>query len=164
MIVMRHILFMISASMLLAVFGLGAENGVHAASQQLVLIVSASTPITDISTGLLRRAFQGEAAEYAAGKRLIPINQPLNSPVRAHFDHNVLGLKPEEVGNFWVDRRIRDQSGPPRTAPSAYLALRVVMSLPGAISYISADQLNEKVRALTIDGKTAESPGYLLGE
>jgi hypothetical protein len=126
-----------------------------------------STPRTslhDISTAQLRSAFLGDATEYAAGKRLIPINQPLNSAQRVSFDRALLNLKPHEVGPFWVDRRIRDQSGPPKTAPSADLALRLVMSLVGAVSYVYADQLNDKVRALTIDGKTSAASGYLLAD
>lgn len=38
------------------------------------------------------------------------------------------------------------------------------MSLAGAISYVHSDQLNDKVRALTIDGQSPGAPGYLLAE
>jgi hypothetical protein len=153
---------LVAASMWLVAFAWSDHNPVQAAGKPLVVIVSVATPIRDITTALLRRAFLGEAAEYAAGKRLIPINNPLSTPARVSFDRKVLSLEPQEVGRFWIDRRIRDQSGPPKTVPSADLALRVVMSLPGAISYIYPDQVNDKVRALTVDGKTSESPGYLL--
>jgi hypothetical protein len=139
-----------------------AQVGVRAQAKTLVAIVGATNPLKDASTGLLRRAFQGEAAEYASGKRLIAINMPPANPLRQQFDKAVLGLKPEEIGRFWVDRRIRGESAPPKTVPSPELALRLVMSLPGAISYVTSDLLNEKVRALTIDGKAAGQPGYPL--
>jgi hypothetical protein len=82
--------------------------------------------------------------------------------MRVRFDRALLGLEPEQVGPFWIDRRIRDESMPPRTAPTAYLALRVVAALPGAITYIERDMLVTTVRALTIDQKPAGDPGYPL--
>jgi ABC-type phosphate transport system substrate-binding protein len=160
----RHALCLMVVGTLLVGFSAGSQTAVRAAAKPLVVIVSATTPIRDISTAQLRRAFQGEPTDYAAGKRLIPINQPLDSAARVQFDRVLLGLRASEVGPFWIDRRIRDQSGPPKSAPSAEFALRIVMSLTGAISYVEADQLNDKVRALTVDGVAADSANYLLRE
>ena len=134
----------------------------RAAGQPMIVIVGIANPLKDASAGMLRRAFQNEGQEYATGKRLIPINQPPGSPAREQFDRAVLGLKPDEIGRFWIDRRIRAQGGPPKTVPSSDLAVRLVMALPGAIAYVTADLLNDKVRALTIEGKAAGAVGYLL--
>jgi hypothetical protein len=132
-----------------------------AAGKPLVVVVAASSTVKDISMGELRRAFLGEAVTVG-GKRLIAINHPLATPARDQFDRIVLGLKPEEVGRFWVDRSIRAQSPPPKTVQSPELAVRIAMSLPGAISYTTADGLNDKLRALTIDGKAVGQAGYPL--
>lgn len=161
---MGHLLRSVAAGLFLAVFSVGQQAAVRAAGKPLLVVVSAATPLKDISIAQLRRAFQGEGAEYAPGKRLIPINHPVTSPGRLQFDRVVLGLTAEEIGRFWVDRRIRDQSGPPKAVPTAELALRVVTSLPGAITYIAAEELNSGVRALTIDGKSADAPGYALAQ
>jgi hypothetical protein len=164
MTAIRHTLVLIAASFLLCAFVVRDFETARASSKPLVVIVSAATPLHDISTAQLRSAFLGNPTEYAPGKRLIPINHPLNTPPRVSFDRSVLKLKASEVGPFWVDRRIRDQSGPPKTAPSADLAVRLAMSLNGAISYAYTDQLNDKVRALTIDGKAPAAADYLLAE
>jgi type II secretory pathway pseudopilin PulG len=133
----------------------------RAATAKLVVVVAAATGLRDISTATLRRAFMGYPTDVS-GKRLIPLNQPTATPNRVVFDQVMLGLTAEEVGRFWVDRRIRDESPPPKTIPSAELAVKVAASLPGAITYISEDLLNEKVVALTIDGKSHKDGGYLL--
>jgi hypothetical protein len=139
---------------------LGAP-GARAAGAPLVVIAGASSTLTDISAANLRRAFLGEAVELA-GKRLIPLNHPPGSPARVAFDRAVLGLSADQVGPFWVDRKIRDQSPPPRGVPSPELAVRVVASLPGAITYAASEQVAAGTRALTIDGKSPGQPGYLL--
>jgi hypothetical protein len=134
----------------------------RAAGTPLLVVVSTKVAVQDISTNTLRRVFQGLPTDYAPGKRFIPVNHPVGTPARVQFDRAVLALEPTDVGAYWIDRRIRDETPPPRTVPSATLALRVTASLPGAISYISPEMLNDSVRALTIDGKPASHPSYPL--
>jgi hypothetical protein len=161
---MRNLPRLISTLLLLCALMPVFQPRAGATSKPLVVIVSASTPLKEISTALLRRAFLGEPTEYASGRRLIPINHLPGTPTRAQFDRGILDLEPDEVGRFWIDRRVRDQAPPPRTVPSVDFALRVVMSLPGAISYVPPELVNDKVRALTIDGRAAGQPDYLLEE
>jgi hypothetical protein len=132
-----------------------------AAGPALVVVMGSATGLRDITTAVLRRAFMGYPTEVG-GKRLIPINHPTGSPNRVLFDQVMLGLNPEEVGRFWVDRRIRDESPPPKTVPSSDLAVRVAASLPFAITYITPDLVNDKVAVLTIDGKSPRDDSYLL--
>ena len=135
---------------------------VRAAAKPLVVVVAATAAMKDISTANLRRAFQGMPTDFEGGKRFVPLNHPTGTPARVQFDRAVLGLEPDAVGAFWIDRRIRDESPPPRTVPSADLALRIVASLPGAITYAFPEQVTPAIRALTIDGKAAGAAGYLL--
>jgi hypothetical protein len=135
---------------------------VRAIGKPLLVVMSTSVRVSDISTSTLRRVFQGLPTEFQGGKRFIPVNHPTGTPARIQFDRAVLGLEPSQVGAFWIDRRIRDESPPPRTVPSADLALRVAASLPGAIAYIAPELLTAAVKVLTIDGRSAGQPEYLL--
>jgi hypothetical protein len=138
-------------------------SGAHADERSaLVVIVGTGSDVTDISLAMLRRAFSGEPASTPKGTRLVPLNQPVGSAERALFDRAVLNLEPNDVGRFWISRRIRDEGLPPRTLPSLDLGVRVVASYPGAITYVSPDQVNKNVRALRIDGKLPGDAGYLL--
>ena len=135
-----------------------------AANKPLVVVVGTATPLRNISLGELRHVFLGEPVEAGTGKPLVGINHPMGIATRERFDLAVLGLKPDTIGRFWVDRRIRDQSPAPKAVQSAELAIRVVASLPGAITYGTSDLVNKQVRALTIDGKAAGQPGYPLDD
>jgi hypothetical protein len=142
---------------------LPAHPGTRAeAAHPLLVVISSATGIKDISAALLRRAFQGYPAEYASGKKLVPLNHPTGTVERHRFDRAVLGLAPEEVGPFWVDQRIRGTAQPPRTVPSPELAVRVVLSFAGAITYAGPELLKPGLNVLTIDGKTATDKQYLL--
>jgi hypothetical protein len=132
------------------------------AGSALAVIVSQAVPVHDISAADLRRIFLSEPVQYASGKRFIPLNQPPQTVAREKFDRVLFGLTPSQMGAFWIDRRIRDQPAPPRTVPDTSLVARLVISLPGIISYVPVGGVTPHVRVLTIGGKAAGQPGYLL--
>lgn len=161
---MTRTLCQLSAFILLALSVLlPAQPGARAQTiRPLLVIISSATGLRDISSALLRRTFQGYPAEYQPGKRLVPLNHPNESPERRRFDLAVLGLTPAEVGRFWVDQRIRGSSQPPRTVPSGELAVRVAVSFAGAITYTVPELLKPGLTVLTIDGKAASDPRFML--
>lgn len=148
--------------LLLAALTPVSQSANAAPGRTLLVIVGHATGMTDISLAVLRRAFHNEPATTPAGKRLIPFNHALGGPERALFDRAVLGLEPGEVGQFWIRRRIRDEGLPPRTLPSPEMAVRVVASLPNAITYIDSKTASSGIRVLRVDGKLSTDPGYLL--
>lgn len=127
----------------------------------LVVIVAAQSTLRDIPHGLLRRIFLGEPSEHA-GKRLLPLNYGPDDPLRIAFDQRAFGMSKDASGRYWVDRRIRGQGLPPRTVPTQMLMRAVVARLPGAVGYLTADQLNDTVRAVTIDGRAHDAADYPL--
>jgi hypothetical protein len=133
------------------------------AAEPLLVVVGAAFPADDIKLADLKTAFRGQATTVA-GKRIIPINHPIASPLRVSMDKTLLGLEPSAVARFWVDRRIRDEGNPPTTASTPELALRIAASLANSITYSSKALLNPKVKALTIDGKAAGAAGYALNQ
>jgi hypothetical protein len=139
------------------------SSSARAAQPALLVIAGLSFPGTDIKLSDLKSAFRGQRIMLGS-KPLIPINHPLESPVRVRFDRKVLGLEPSAVGRFWVDQRIRDEGKPPTTAGTPELAVRVVAALFGTVSYATQDMLNPKIKVLTVDGKSAAQPGYGLAD
>jgi len=78
------------------------------------------------------------------------------------FDKLVLEMSPDEVGRYWIDRKIRGQTGAPRTLPSVDLVRRVVASLGGTIAYLRATDVTADLEVLTIDCHHPTDPGYPL--
>ena len=126
----------------------------------LAVIVAPSSKLTNLSVDDLRRVFQSERLTDPDGNRLIALNHPPKTVDRVGFDQAVLGMDSEAVGRFWIDRKIRGGSGPPRTVESLATLRRVVEKLPGAIGYIRPAQLSNEIKVIRIDGKLPEDPGY----
>jgi hypothetical protein len=132
--------------------GLGLrDHAAFAEGRKLVVVVAKGSPLTNISRTELKRCFTGQTVT-ADGKTLYPFNAAPQSPDRVGFDRAVLSMSPEEVGRFWVDRKVRGQGGPPRSLPSAAHMAKVAAKFPGAIGYLSADQLTSDIQAVTVDG------------
>jgi hypothetical protein len=123
----------------------------------LAVIVAPNSKLTNISRDDLRRVFQSERLTDPDGNRLIALNHPPKTVDRVGFDQAVLGMDAEAVGRFWIDRKIRGGSGPPRTVESLATLRRVV-----EIGYIRLAQLTNEVRVIRVDGKLPEDSEYLV--
>ena len=118
--------------------------------------------LANISLADLQRVFSSEVVTAEDGTRLLPINHPPRTADRVAFDRLVLDRDSEAVGRFWIDRRIRGGSGPPRTVDNVQALRRAVSGLPGAISYLRTSLLTADVRAVRVNGKLPGEPGYPL--
>jgi ABC-type phosphate transport system substrate-binding protein len=110
----------------------------EAAADQLVVVVNENVRQSTFSNGELAAIFTTRRRNYENGGRIIPLNLPARSGDRVHFDESVLGMDPDEVARYWIDRKVRGGDPPPKQVPSAALVARLVQKLPGAIGYVPA--------------------------
>ncbi len=95
----------------------------------------------------LRPIFQTTKTSWEGGKAL-PLNLPEDDATRRGFDAAVLGLDPDRVARYWVDRKIRGGNPPPKNVPSAAMIVKVVSSKPGAIGYVPTNSVNSGVKVV----------------
>lgn len=131
------------------------------ADQALALVTGSQSRFSDISRGDLRRLFLGDPV-VLAGQRLTAFNLPASSSERQLFERLVLGMTPDQVAKYWIDRRIRGQGAAPKTAPTPEVLLKVAANFPGTIAYLPQGLTAPGVKDLTIEGKSSAAPGYLL--
>jgi hypothetical protein len=141
----------IIASIIVGLCLLARGGSANADGKKLVVVVAKGSPVTNISRSDLKRCFTGETIS-AGGKTLVPFNAAPNTPDRAGFDKAVLGMSPDEVGRFWIDRKVRGQSAAPRSLPSPAHVAKVAAKFPGAIGYLQADQITSDIQAVSVDG------------
>ena len=151
----------LGVSCLLAGTGVTTPVGAGEAKTRLAIIVSKDSPVSDISFYELKRLYLGEQIN-ASGKRLLPLNLTPSSRERGAFDRTVLNMSPEAIARYWVDRKIRGDSGPPKAIEPLDLLQRVVGRLDGAIGYAPVNELRPELKAIRIDGKAPGDNGYPL--
>jgi len=126
----------------------------------LAVVMGAGAKSHELSRQQLKRIFTSQPVNGPDGKRYVPLNHPPRTPDRVGFDRTVLGMDPEQVGRFWIDRRIRGGERPPRTVESVATLKRLVERLPGAIAYLRDSQLDGDLKAIAVEGKRPGEPAY----
>jgi hypothetical protein len=125
----------------------------------VAVVVSSDLPVDDISFGDLKRLYRGNPI-VAGGKQLVPLTYRKESPERRLFDRAVLGMSPDDAARYWIDRKIRGQSGQPKALESPEVLVRVVSKVDGAIGFVKGGTAAAGVKVLRIDGKRPGEPGY----
>jgi hypothetical protein len=123
----------------------------------LAVVVRVDSKVENIGKTLLKRAYLSERPTGPDGRQLIPLNHPPRTPDRVGFDKTVLGMTADQVGRFWIDRRIRGGARPPRVVDNVTTLRRLVSHLPGTLAYLRPNQLDDSVKVLAVDGK---KPGH----
>jgi hypothetical protein len=116
-------------------FALDASAAAPSASLSLDVFVHRSSTVTQLSIHELEALFTRTQTRWGDGSPVIPLSFAAGADARVLFDRVVLRLGPDEVGRFWLDRRIRGLGLPPRQVPNAALMQQVVANLVGAIGY-----------------------------
>jgi hypothetical protein len=125
----------------------------------LAVIVAKTSPLSELSSAQLTRMYMGDLVD-SGGKRLIPLNRATATEEREEFDQAVLGKSPDEMARYWIDRKIRGQSGAPKAVEPVDVYERVVAKLDGAIGYVRVSDIHGDVKVLRIDGKAPTDRGY----
>jgi hypothetical protein len=146
---------------ILAVLGPSRPSPALAGENGLVLVVGKASPISSVSKAELNRIFSGDTVKVD-GEPVVPIALASGRPERQAFDQAVLGMSPDEASKYWIDRRIRGQGNPPKSAPSPEVMAKVVASFPSAMGYLPASALTPALKPVAIDGKAYPDRGYLL--
>jgi len=125
----------------------------------LAVIVSKTSGLSELSSAQLTRMYMGDLVD-SGGRRLIPLNRATATEEREQFDRVVLGKAPDEMARYWIDRKIRGQSGAPKAVEPVDVYARVVAKLDGAIGYVRVSDVRGDVKVLRIDGKAPTDQGY----
>jgi hypothetical protein len=131
-------------------------------NDRLAIVVAKDSPLKELSQYELKKLYLGTELTDPSGTRIVPFNQMPKSPDRVAFDTRVLGMSSDQVAQYWIDRKIRGQSGAPKSVGPADLLQRVISKLPHSIAYVRVDQLRDDVRAIAIDGRLPTDNAYAL--
>ena len=125
----------------------------------LAMIVSKTSALNELSSAQITRMYMGDLVD-SGGRRIIPLNRATTTEEREQFDRVVLGKSPDEMARYWIDRKIRGQSGAPKAVEPVDVYARVVAKLDGAIGYVRVSDVRGDVKVLRIDGKAPTDHGY----
>jgi ABC-type phosphate transport system substrate-binding protein len=128
------------------------QPGVHTQAKPFVVIVNKANPVKTISVLELRRIFMKQTRMWSHAESVVPVDWDATSDHREAFSRLVLGRSVREMADYWVQQGVTQGLTPPSTQRSARALLRFVASVPGAIAYVPAAEVDDTVAAVKITG------------
>lgn len=144
-------LFKNTLAVVCALYALALAHYSHAEeSPPLAIIVSSNPEIAFTQQLAVRELSQiyWRKKQYGPnGVRIHPVNLHAEHPLRLYFSKTVLGTLPNEQADYWNGLYFHGTT-PPYSVQSEEAVLRYVSNTRGAIGYVNACKLDERVKPL----------------
>jgi ABC-type phosphate transport system substrate-binding protein len=133
---LRHLLFPV----MLAVLAPGANAG------ELVVIVSAKSPVAALRADQVADIFLGQVGRFPEGGEAVALDQGIGSAQRDEFYVKVAAKSPALVKAYWSKMIFTGRGQPPREAPNNAAIRKLVAENPSLIGYIERSALDASVK------------------
>ena len=151
---------------LVAAVCLGGPRNLRAqtpTADALAIVVHRANPIDVLTMAELRRIFMLEMQNWPHGRRITVVLREKGQPERDEAIRAICGLSEAAYERHVLLQTFRGAvTRAPRAIQSASAMLRFVFNTPGAIGYVPADQLDDSVKVLPIDGLLPRDRNYPL--
>jgi ABC-type phosphate transport system substrate-binding protein len=115
---------------------------------QLVVIVSANSPVTALSENEVADIYLGRNGRLPSGAEVQPIDLADDAANRASFYRIVCGKSPAQLRSYWSKLIFTGEGQPPREVADAEAMKKLVASGTNVIGYIDKAQLDASVKAV----------------
>ena len=121
-----------------------------AAAADLVVVVSARSPVLALRAEQVADIFLSEATRFPDGGEVVALDLPIGSPLRDEFYLKVTNRTPALMKAFWTKRIFTGRGQPPRELPNSQSVRKLVADNPTLIGYIERSALDASVRPVLV--------------
>ena len=127
----------------------------------IAVVVNAKNPVARISLSDLRKIFAGEKRIWPGG---IPVKLIIRTPGARERDAvlHLLQMSESEFKSYWIAEAYKGENTEPVAVFSNGMQKEAVVSIPGAIALIEADDVKPGIKVLKLDDKLPGQEGYPL--
>lgn len=129
----------LSLTLLLAAVTAPAQAG------EWVVVANPRAGIVRLSQEEVINIFLGRYRRLASGLTAEPIDQPVDTALRANFYRQLVGKSQAEINAYWARLIFSGKTQPPRTSFGTEDALQRVASHAGALAYVERSKVDGRV-------------------
>ena len=118
------------------------------AHADVVVIVSAKSPITSLTAEQTARIFLGKVSNFPDDGDVVPIDQAEGSAIRDEFYSKVVHKNSSQLSAYWAKVIFTGDGRPPEKLESNVAVRKAVANNPNAIGYIDKNAVNRSVRVI----------------
>ena len=135
---------------MLATLLAGPAVPASAAPSELVVIVSARSPVTALRPDQVAAIFLGQSVRFPDGAEAIPLDQRLGAPLRDEFYLRVTSKTPPLLKAWWSKMVFTGRGQPPAEVADSAAVRRRVAEHPELVGYIDRNALDASVRPVLV--------------
>jgi ABC-type phosphate transport system substrate-binding protein len=121
-----------------------------AGAAELVVIVSAKSPVGALRADQVADIFLGQVGRFPDGGEAIALDQGVGSAQRDEFYAKVAAKSPALVKAYWTKMIFTGRGQPPREAPNSAAIRKLVADNPNLIGYIDKSTLDASVKPVLL--------------
>lgn len=121
-----------------------------ATAGEVVVIVSARSPVASLRPDQVADIFLGQAGRFPDGAEAVALDQGIGSPLRDDFYAKVAAKTPALLKAYWTKMIFTGRGKPPRELPNSAAIRKQVADNPGLIGYIDKSALDASVRPVLV--------------
>ena len=127
-----------------------AVASVSAAAGELVVIVSARSPVSTLRAEQVADIFLGQIANFPDGSEAVALDQPIGSAQRDEFYAKVASKTPPLVKAYWTKMIFTGRGQPPKEVAGSAAIRKMVAENPSLIGYIDRSALDASVKTVLL--------------
>jgi len=116
----------------------------NAAESEIWIVAHPSVPADVLKSSEVQRIFLLKTTVWKNGTPIVPVNREAASQERLRFSSVVLGVSIRSLSNYWNRMHFKGFM-PPVVQESNAAMIAFVRNVPGAIGYITTDNIPEGV-------------------
>jgi ABC-type phosphate transport system substrate-binding protein len=129
----------------------------------IAIVVHKDTAVDNLSMEELRNIFLANQQFWDNRMRISLMVRAPQSDERDFVLNRIYQMSEAEFRQYWIAKMFRAEvPRGPKIVFSTDMTLELVVAIPGSISFIRADEINDSVKVVSIDGLRPSDAGYPL--
>jgi ABC-type phosphate transport system substrate-binding protein len=116
----------------------------------VVVIVSAKSPIIHLTTEQTAKIFLGKTNSFPDDSEAVPIDQAEGSAIRDEFYTKVVHKNSSQLSAYWAKVIFTGDGRPPEKLDSNVAVRKAVSKNPNVIGYIDKSAVDKSVRVILV--------------
>ncbi len=122
----------------------------QASATELVVIVSARSPVSTLRPEQVADIFLGQIGSFPGGTEAVALDQRIGSPERDEFYAKVASKSPPLVKAYWTKMIFTGRGQPPKEVANSAAIRKMVADNPALIGYIDKNALDASVKTVLV--------------
>lgn len=118
------------------------------AAADIAVIVGKNNANNSMDASTIARIFLGKTSNFPDGGLAIPIDQSMDSDIRAEFGETILGKTSNQLKAYWSRLIFTGRGSPPAVSTSATDIKKLISNNPNLIGYINAGEVDDSIKVI----------------